>query len=53
MKECDLCGCDDKPLIYFNPFCSLCEECEEFERNFDIDKYEEDRRRRISEENEY
>ena len=31
----------------------LCDECDAFERNFDIDQFEADKRQRIAEENEY
>lgn len=50
MAECDVCG-----EVATNSICGtwLCDECEEFERTFDIDAYEEEKRRRIAEENEY
>ena len=50
MGECEDCGADATHNI-----CGhlLCDECEEFERTFDIDAFEEEKRRRIAEENEY
>jgi len=49
---CCLCGDEDKPLkrIYGDWYC---DECEEFDRTCDIDAYEEQKRARIAEENEY
>ena len=54
MTKCRLCEQEDIPLNWIDGWnAAYCAECEEFERTFDIDKYEEDKRRRIAEENEY
>ena len=55
MTQCSLCESRDKPLLWVggDNGSAFCSECEDLERNFDVDKHEEDKRRRIAEENEY
>lgn len=49
---CACCGCVRGGM---NPYfdTSICDSCKEMEENTDWDKFEEDKRRRISEQNEY
>ena len=51
-SECDLCGRDDQPLIRVYG-TAYCKECDDFERAFDIDAYEQEKRERIAESQEY
>lgn len=49
---CSYCGDPDVPLNLSSDL-SLCEHCEEIERTFDIDGYEQEKRERIAEANEF
>lgn len=50
-QECEYCGSDEHLQNYYGT--TLCEECIDFERDFDMDQYEEQRRQSIVESEEY
>ena len=51
IAECEYCSTTEGLQNYYG--ATLCQECIDFDKNFDVDSYEADKRERIAEENEY